>query len=96
MTALCHPTCPGLAIGDEGLVWIDSLGHQHRLASAKRVSLGAVATRLGRDVKTVRRYITDGKLYPVVRHSTREVELYDVGVDDYLARRIMADGGAKR
>lgn len=93
MTALSQPTCPGLAIGDEGLVWIDSIGRHHLLAKAKRLTLSEAATRLRRDERTVRRYIEKAQLYPIARRNPGSIEVYEVGVEDYLTRATMANGG---
>lgn len=86
MTALSPPTCPGLATCEEGLVWLDSLGRRHLLARARRLTLGEAATRLRRDERTVRRYIEKAQLYPIARRNSGSIEVYEVGVEDYLTR----------
>ena len=78
--------CPGLAIGDDGLVWVDSLSKKHLLSKAKRRSIGEVATRLGCSERTVRRRLDAGEIYPTIRTTVQGVEIFDVGVDDYIHR----------
>lgn len=91
--------CPGLVVTGDGLVWIDSLGQPHQLAKAVRLSIGDVASRLCRSKKTVLRRITAGEIYPVIRHSAADIEIYSVAVTDYLHRATLKGytpaGGAK-
>lgn len=83
-------TCPDLAIGDDGLVWIDSLKRPHVLAKVARISIGEVSRRLGVDDRTVLRRIKAKELYPVARHSARFIEVYECGVRDYLDRQLIS------
>ena len=79
-------TCPGLRIGDAGLVWTDAIGRNHILAKSPRLSIGEAATRLGVDDRTVRRLIDANVLYPALRRSGRYTEVYEVAVTDVLHR----------
>jgi len=87
--------CPGLRIGDTGLIWRDVLGRDHELATAKRITLGDAATRLGCDESTVRNRIASRQIYPVVRFSARSVEVYSVAVTDYITRATLKGAVAK-
>jgi hypothetical protein len=89
-------TCPGLAIKAEGLVWVDSLGRSHLLAKAARISVRDVALRIKRSEDTVWRRIAAGEIYPVIRKSARDVEVFEVAVDDYLVRDLVRVKGAGR
>lgn len=99
MSAIAPIQCPGLVVTGDGLVWVDSLGQAHQLAKAVRLSIGDVATRLNRSNKTVLRRIAAGELYPVIRHSAADIEVYGVAVTDYIHRATLKGyapvGGAK-
>lgn len=81
--------CPGLWAGKTGLLWTDSLGRVHNLEACERVSVGGAALRLQRSTRSVLRKIRRVELYPVVRHSCRDIEVYVVGIDDYIARKVV-------
>ena len=74
---------PDLRIGDEGVVWRDSLGRDHVLSGSKRLTLGEAAQKLNRSVRRVQELAAEGKLGPVLRFSRRDVQLYACCVDDY-------------
>lgn len=99
MSTVAPTQCPGLVVTGDGLVWVDSLGQPHQLAKAVRLSIGDVATRLGRSKKTVFRRILAGEIYPVIRHSASDIEVYGVAVTDYIHRATLKGyapvGGAK-
>lgn len=91
--------CPGLSVSSSGVQWTDSLGRVHDLARADRLSVGEAALRLKRSTKSVLRKIRRAELYPVVQHSARDIEVYVVALDDYLARKtrgVVCAGGAVR
>lgn len=81
-------TVPDLRIGDEGPVWRDSLGRDHALTCAKRLSIAEVAVRLKCSVRTVRRRADDGELGPVARFSVGDIQLFACGIDDYITRAL--------
>lgn len=86
------PTCPGLVAADGVLTWTDSLGRKHDLLQSRRISIGEAARKIGVSESTIMRRITDGQLYPVVRHSARLIEVYSVAVEDYVARATVRGG----
>jgi len=79
--------CPGLRAGPDGLHWTDSLGRVHDLVKCQRTSVGGAAILLQRSIRSVLRKIESKQLYPVVRHSERDIEVYLCGVEDYLVRK---------
>lgn len=66
--------------------YTDSKGVRHDLTTAPRLSVGEAAIKLKCSVKTVRRRLRQGQLGPVVRLSAADVQLYAVGVADFIAR----------
>lgn len=69
------------------MLWTDSTGTTHDLSTAKRINVGEVAIRLNCSTRTVLRWISDGELKPVIKHSERFIQVYEVAVNDYIARK---------
>jgi hypothetical protein len=92
---MSQSACIGLVAGAGVLTWTDSLGRKHDLLQARRISIGEAARKIGVSKSTVVRRIAAGDLYPVVRQSARLIEVYSIGVDDYVARATMRVGGGK-
>lgn len=84
-------TCPGLSIGTDGVIFVDSIGRAHDLEQVKRLGTGEVAMQMKCHVETVLRRIRDNELYPVVYVNPRVVEVYECAVNDFYARRLAAD-----
>ena len=78
--------CPGLVKTSDGLIWTDSLSRSYPLAKAARLSIAEVAFRLKRDKRTIQRRIAEIKIYPVIRFSSHDIEVYEVAIEDYLTR----------
>lgn len=86
MELTIQQNCPGLRIGDEGLIWRDAIGRDHVLGGCARLTIGEVATRLRCDENTIYRRISAGEIYPVARFNQRAVEVFEVAVTDYIHR----------
>ena len=68
--------------------WADSSDVLHDLTTEKRISTAIAAKRLDLTPQTVRRMIQRGEIYPVLRHNSRRIEIYECALDDYIARKL--------
>lgn len=80
--------CPGLSVSHSRIVWRDSLGTEHDLLSSRRLTPGEAAIRLRRSGEWVKRMVRAGRLYPVAKYNCRSIEIFEVGLADFIARSL--------
>jgi hypothetical protein len=81
--------CPGLLIGDKGPIWQDSLGKQHELETARRLTICNASALIARDVFEVAAMIGRQELYPVACYDN-SAHVFECGLRDYLRRKTVA------
>ena len=87
-------SCPGLHCSLAGITWHDSLGRPHDLTREARSTPSEIALKMRRSTEWVLREIRAGRLYPVVRHNLRYIEVYHCAIDDYYIRMTAAHNAA--
>lgn len=86
--------CPGLALTESSITWIDSRGAAHDLLRERRYSPCEAARLMGRSTEWVLRKIRAGELYPTCRYNLRTIEIWQCGLEDYVARHLGSGGKA--